>query len=283
MSLKSIVHSQFPIFLYLLGLFMLTLYPYQFSTQPRPWDFDKSLLDMVQNIILFLPLGLLIHQNTRLKLWYIAMLGAGISLSIELVQLFSLTRFSNPFDIVANAAGAVIGAWTSSRFLRKEPYYASISMLLLLLCWALGMRSSSFDVALCAFFIAGTAGLVALIRSLHSSGILNGVVRFAWSALAVGSLRAFEPLLRLALIPVLLITSALFVYKFFKLKPFQVLALFGLFLIPVLVLTAIPLQLPFPFEIRLHILWLLMLYSFGLAYFVLQVPATGYEDIPLQS
>ena len=262
---------------------MLTFYPYQFSTQPRPWDFDKSVLDMAQNIILFLPLGLLLHQNTKLNPLIIAIFAAGLSLSIELVQLYSLTRFSNPFDILGNTIGAFLGAWMSIHLLRNEPYYASISMLLLLLCWALGMRSSGFDVALCAFFIAGTAGLVALFRSLHFSGILNGVARFAWSALAVASLRALEPILRLMLIPVLLITSALFVYKFTKLKPFQALALFGLFLVPVLVLTAIPLQLPFPFETRLHILWLLMLYSFGLAYLLLQVPATVHEDIPLQS
>lgn len=67
-------------------------------------------IEFTANIGMFLPIGLFLVLLFGRKLWWFAMaLGFGITVAIETAQLFLPTRVSDPRDIVANTAGAVIG------------------------------------------------------------------------------------------------------------------------------------------------------------------------------
>ncbi len=103
--------------LYLLAVIAtVTLAPFEFAwpdrlrTYPSEW----TMLDLVANVLLFFPLGFvgamawprLASNGARRAL----LLGAVASLSIESVQLFAPDRYSSPWDVLTNAAGAWAGA-----------------------------------------------------------------------------------------------------------------------------------------------------------------------------
>ena len=89
------------------------------STSPqRNWlGLDQSsLLDMLSNIFLFVPPGLMLQVSlTRARVrplpaWAgTAVVGGLLSLVIESLQVFSTTRISSRVDLFANVFGAGIG------------------------------------------------------------------------------------------------------------------------------------------------------------------------------
>ena len=72
----------------------------------------SSVLEVVSNVALFVPLGLLgllLWPSRRVLGWTAA--GAGLSAAIELSQLLFLPhRFATISDVAANTAGALLGA-----------------------------------------------------------------------------------------------------------------------------------------------------------------------------
>lgn len=70
--------------------------------------------DFFANIALFLPLGFLYRLARPDRGWRggadVLLAGALFSLGIEVVQLFEPHRYSSPYDVLANAAGAWLGA-----------------------------------------------------------------------------------------------------------------------------------------------------------------------------
>ena len=67
-------------------------------------------LEFVANIAMFFPIGLFLLLLLGRRLWWLAMvLGFGLTVAIELAQVFIPTRVSDPRDIVANTCGAVLG------------------------------------------------------------------------------------------------------------------------------------------------------------------------------
>jgi len=73
-----------------------------------------SLSDILQNILLFIPFGFLgyfslIHKRSRLKKIIVVGLGTLLSVSVEFLQIFSLTRWPSMSDIVFNTLGAALG------------------------------------------------------------------------------------------------------------------------------------------------------------------------------
>ena len=72
---------------------------------------DGVSLGFILNIFLFIPLGFLCpvisryYQNVK----NIFFIGFGLSLSIEIVQLFTLYRATDIDDLITNVAGALIG------------------------------------------------------------------------------------------------------------------------------------------------------------------------------
>jgi glycopeptide antibiotics resistance protein len=75
--------------------------------------------DMVANIIFFIPLGILLglqkiltnYRNYTAREWLI-LLGVGFSISstVEFLQLFTMDRHTSSTDVLANAAGTLLGA-----------------------------------------------------------------------------------------------------------------------------------------------------------------------------
>ena len=77
----------------------------------------SSLVDMLSNIFLFLPLGLMLQASLAragvrplLSLVGAAVAGGLLSLAIETIQVFSVTRISSRIDLFANIFGAGFGA-----------------------------------------------------------------------------------------------------------------------------------------------------------------------------
>ncbi len=121
--------------LFLSTLFVLTFFPYEFSTywlnKFVGWGpvavmralFTIDPTDLIQNIAAFLPLGWILFalkMNPGRKtggLWFLLPLSAGLatSLVVETVQLF-LPRQASAVDLLANGAGAVFGFFTAMRW-----------------------------------------------------------------------------------------------------------------------------------------------------------------------
>ena len=93
----------------ILIILLLTLNPFFFSL---PDDFAFSFYsgrsNMINNILLFLPIGFLYRLTTRRRDAYL--FGGLFSLSIECLQLFIPARTPSIPDILANTAGAWLGA-----------------------------------------------------------------------------------------------------------------------------------------------------------------------------
>jgi glycopeptide antibiotics resistance protein len=62
------------------------------------------------NILLFMPLGLAIPLRFKVnKLWKVMLLGFAISLTVEIIQLFSSIRSFDVDDLILNTFGAILG------------------------------------------------------------------------------------------------------------------------------------------------------------------------------
>ena len=73
---------------------------------------DYGFVQTASNVVMFIPLGALIASLVWRSFWWVAgVLGLCLSLSIELTQYVLLPhRFATAGDVVANTAGAFIGA-----------------------------------------------------------------------------------------------------------------------------------------------------------------------------
>lgn len=99
---------------------IITLAPFRFQLTPahgltQIWNWS----DLIMNVLMFVPFGF-VYQLTRPRgaapNWpRVIVLGGGISLGIELLQLFAPTRYTSLLDLATNTAGAVLGAWLFSR------------------------------------------------------------------------------------------------------------------------------------------------------------------------
>ena len=104
----------------MLGVTLIaTLLPFQFGW-PAQWQMTILLdpVDFVANILLFVPLGFL-YRLTRPKTHGFALgvlvLGALLSIAIEVAQLFESARNTSIVDVVTNAFGAWMGALAFDR------------------------------------------------------------------------------------------------------------------------------------------------------------------------
>ena len=91
-------------------IFLLTLNPFYISI-PRSLhvSLTTTLGDAFANVLLFLPIGFL-YQLTGGSFRGAWLIGAGVSLSIELTQVFIPARTSSVLDLVCNSSGAFLGA-----------------------------------------------------------------------------------------------------------------------------------------------------------------------------
>ncbi len=75
------------------------------------------LLDVVVNIVLYLPFGyqLVRASASRARVWHAVALAGALSLTVEWSQLYSHSRFPSLQDVVCNILGSWIGAWWATR------------------------------------------------------------------------------------------------------------------------------------------------------------------------
>jgi hypothetical protein len=79
-------------------------------------------LDMLANILLFIPLGWAVGRlSARPSIARAVLVAAGISLTIEWIQLYSHDRFPSATDFVCNTVGGFAGGQIALRAAGSEP------------------------------------------------------------------------------------------------------------------------------------------------------------------
>ena len=76
------------------------------------WSYDRPdlLVENIMNVVVFIPVGLLSGIAFKQLTWWKALLiGCGISVTIEALQLFFLRGFSEVDDVMHNMVGCLIG------------------------------------------------------------------------------------------------------------------------------------------------------------------------------
>lgn len=93
---------------------VVTLLPFEFAFPRTPRVMlVGGLIDVLANVALFLPLGFLYsvaRQDADVPPRRILLVALAASAAIESVQLFEVTRFASLSDVLANGAGAYLGA-----------------------------------------------------------------------------------------------------------------------------------------------------------------------------
>lgn len=110
--------------LWLAGIVAVTLFPYDFGAAPSVldqslgrWSLHASRTEIVLNVLLFVPLGVLLcrQMTPLLEGWrVIAAVGATgllVSGAIESLQMLLPRRDSSFIDLLSNGGGALAGAW----------------------------------------------------------------------------------------------------------------------------------------------------------------------------
>ena len=102
---------------------VVTLLPFQFAVPSQPRVIlTGGLVDVLANVALFLPLGFLYaiaRQDANVPPYKVAVVALAVSASIESIQIFEVTRYASLSDVVANGAGAYIGAGLQRRLARR--------------------------------------------------------------------------------------------------------------------------------------------------------------------
>lgn len=165
---------------------IITLLPFQFDW-PTRWRimFTGGVVDIVANVLLFLPLGFLFQlarrEGFRHSTFTVLWVGALISMAIESAQLFEMERYTSVLDVGTNALGAWIGAIAFERLAPKakvdgaligrlslELPLMGLVYLLVPLLW-LNSLSSGSDVE---------RGVLALLLGVFGASLLGGMQRY---------------------------------------------------------------------------------------------------------
>jgi hypothetical protein len=96
----------------------LILYPYFLYPFWKKFHLSlSSVQDISNNVVAFVPLGFLLNallfrrQSRRRSFWTSVLLGALLSLTIEVLQYFLPMRDSDTMDLLLNTLGTAVGAW----------------------------------------------------------------------------------------------------------------------------------------------------------------------------
>ena len=76
------------------------------------WSYSRPdlIVENIMNVVVFIPIGFLLGLCfNKQKCWSILLMGAGISLSIEVLQLFLRRGYSELDDVMHNTLGCLIG------------------------------------------------------------------------------------------------------------------------------------------------------------------------------
>jgi VanZ family protein len=130
-----------------------SLFPFHFHESPHPFrtlmesvQEHATRIDIVTNVLLYIPLGLFAAQCIRrpspvLRVGLITLFGAMLSCGIELAQSYDAGRITNLSDVYSNTAGTLLGALLGMQFpkLLDVPFLGRIErrpfVILLLVSW----------------------------------------------------------------------------------------------------------------------------------------------------
>ena len=89
-------------------------------------DHPNDLIEVILNIVMFIPIGLLISSGIRnVKWWHVAIAGCCLSLIIEVLQFVTGKGLCETDDLIHNTLGACVG-WVLYNMIRKVIAYASV-------------------------------------------------------------------------------------------------------------------------------------------------------------
>ena len=100
-----------------------------------PWPRYITLSDVLINLSAYVPLGFMLTLGLRVCLPPVAAVAAGLLLSVALciamesIQMFLPARIASNIDVLANAAGALIGALAAPLFLPSQRIGARLGVL----------------------------------------------------------------------------------------------------------------------------------------------------------
>jgi VanZ family protein len=172
----------------------IVLAPFRFGsadTSRLAWIPPEGALvaDLLLNVVLFLPLGFLLHRLSagRVGVRRIAMVAAAFSLGIEVAQIFLPNRYPTASDVVANCLGGGLGALASrslratlgegSRLLGRTLLDLPLTGLCYLLVpwlWLVGLGSGADPVRLWMLLPLALAGGFAWAGAARSSAPQDG-------------------------------------------------------------------------------------------------------------
>lgn len=188
---------------------IITMAPFRFQWTPAHgltsiWNWS----DLVMNVLMFVPFGF-VYQLTRPRGappdWpRVVILGAILSGTIEVLQLFSPTRYTSLLDLATNTAGAAIGAWLFARLARRLEDDTAVQSLalelplmglvyqLIPLCWLIGLGSEGgarrifvLPVAAFAGAVLGTVHAAYLVPERHQDRRWLVALSLGWVIVAV--------------------------------------------------------------------------------------------------
>jgi glycopeptide antibiotics resistance protein len=175
----------------------ITLLPFHFSW-PTHWRVMTSggPLDVVANVLLFIPLGALFRAATRLSRRHavIGALAAGLlmSMAIEALQLFEPERYSSVVDVVANSAGAWIGSLIYGRISRQKAIDVEMIGRLFLELPLMGLLYLTIPLLWLTALVATAApawAWLAVPLAAYAGVLLGGVLRHLGTGVALTPLR----------------------------------------------------------------------------------------------
>jgi len=106
------------ILLFIIALILYaTIYPFQFESIPHellawtPIDSRTNFLDLILNLLFFIPLGLVAgcKWRSRSSMLWVLIASCALSTSVELLQAFIPGRYSSLKDIFINTMGSFLG------------------------------------------------------------------------------------------------------------------------------------------------------------------------------
>lgn len=90
-------------------------------------DHPNDLIEVILNIVMFIPIGLLLGCGIRkMKWWYITIVGCCLSIIIEGLQFITSRGLCETDDVIHNTLGTMIG-YALFVLLRKFIKYASVT------------------------------------------------------------------------------------------------------------------------------------------------------------
>ena len=171
---------------------------------------SEATRDILLNIVLFIPLGFLVERTAggQFRVWHVVALGVATSIVIEVAQLFLPDRWTTASDVLANGAGAALGASASAtlrRLLGQDQSLAGrlfLDLPLLGLCWLLlpmlwveaiqGPLASQLSLMAAGGFAIAGAGRSNAARERQPSGVLWPLA-VGWSVTATLPGLAWQP------------------------------------------------------------------------------------------